>query len=115
MSIFIRSIVRGVVRLGVVLLFLFFANIASSFVLGFLGSLGTSFATIGLNQLNFNPLTTIAYIMLYYFITLFYQPESSTQYKLFLFTLFLSFTVNFIQGAIFLIFLYFFLRKARLI
>lgn len=109
------NIIKTIFKLVLILLFLFFANIASSFILGFLSSLGSNFATIGLNQLNFNPLTTIAYILLYYFITLFYQPENSAQFKLFLFTLFLSFTVNFIQGSIFLIFFYFLLRKAKMI
>ena len=110
----IKSIVKTIVGLGVIVLFLFLANIGSAFFIGFLGSLGGSFSTIGLSQMNFNPLMTIAYIMLYYFLTLFYQPSVSAQYKLFLFTLFLSFTVGFIQGAVFLVIFYFLLRKARI-
>jgi hypothetical protein len=78
-------------------------------------AIGGNIQSVGFNKLAFDPMITIAYMMLYYFITLFYQPPAKAQFYLFLFTLFLSFTVSFIQGAIFLVVLYFFLRKARII
>lgn len=110
----IANLFRKLFIIGPILLFLFLANVGSAFFIGFLSSLGGSFSSIGLSQLNFDPLITIAYVMLYYFLTLFYQPDTSSQYKLFLFTLFLSFTVSFMQGAIFLVLFYFLLRKARI-
>ncbi len=65
-------------------------------------------------SLAFDPLITIAYILVFYFITLFYQPRPKAQYLLFLMTLYLSFTTGFVEGSIFMVALYFSLRRLKL-
>lgn len=102
-------------KILLIIISLLIANIISAFLLGTLMMIGGNITIIGLNQVDFNPLITIAYMLLYYFINSFYQPTGKAQLYLFLFTLFLSFTVNFIQGAIFLVVVYFLLNKFRLI
>lgn len=102
-------------NIGLIIISLLIANIFSAFFLGILMMIGGNITIVGLNQVNFDPLITIAYILLYYFINSFYQTAGKAQMYLFLFTLFLSFTVNFIQGAIFLVIIYFLLSKFRLI
>lgn len=102
-------------NLTLILIILFVANLISSFFLGMLLTIGGNVKVIGFNKLAFDPMITIAYMILYYFITLFYQPASRAQFYLFLFVLFLSFTVSFMQGALYLVVLYFLLRKFNLI
>jgi len=102
-------------RITLIVVSLLIANIVSAFLLGMLMMIGGNISIVGLNEVNFDPLITIAYILLYYFINSFYQSAGKSQLYLFLFTLFLSFTVNFIQGAIFLVVIYFLLNKFRLI
>ncbi|PIQ72854.1 hypothetical protein COY13_01060 [Candidatus Roizmanbacteria bacterium CG_4_10_14_0_2_um_filter_36_35] len=102
-------------NIGLIIISLLIANIVSAFLLGVLMMIGGNISVVGLNQINFDPLITIAYILLYYSINSFYQPARKSQLFLFLFTLFLSFTVNFIQGAIFLVLVYFLLSKFKLI
>ncbi len=106
---------RLIVKIGLIGIALFVANFISQFFLGFLTGIGGNIKIVGLSSIAFDPLITIAYILLYYFITLFYQPQPKNQYYLFLFTLFLSFTVNFIQGSVLLVALYFILSKFRLL
>ena len=108
----IKDIAIRLLVLGIVVLL---ANFISSFLLGVLLSFSSNIRAIGLNSISFDPLITIAYILLFYFTTLYYQPKAEYQYFLFVLTLFLSFTVNFIQGALFLIAFYFLLRKVRMI
>ncbi len=91
------------------------ANLASSFFLGVLLSVSSNIQVAGFNSINFDPMITIAYMILYYFVTLFFQPSSRAQFYLFLLTLFLSFSVPFIQGTLFLVTFYFLLRKVRII
>lgn len=110
-----RNLKIKLINMLVVIAILFLCNFLSGFFWGFFLTLGGNIRVVGFNEISFDPLITIAYMILYYFITLFYQPNSKAQYYLFLFTLFLSFTVNFIQGAIYLVFLYMFLRFAKLI
>jgi hypothetical protein len=47
--------------------------------------------------------------------SMFYQPSSKPQFYLFVFTLFLSFTMSFVQGSIFMMFLFIVFRKVNLI
>lgn len=94
---------------------LIIANLISAFLLGIFMTIGGNIQVIGLNKLNFDPLITIAYMILYYFLNSFYQPSDQGKYLLFLFTLFLSFTVGFLQGAIFLVLVYLFLKKLKII
>jgi hypothetical protein len=102
-------------KIILVILSLLIANIVSAFSLGVIMVISGNINVIGLNKINFDPLITIAYILLYYFLSSFFHSESRFHFYLFLFTLFLSFTVNFIQGAIFLVVFYLLLSKFKLI
>jgi len=93
----------------------YLAQFISQFAFGFLTGVGGNIKIVGLSNVAFDPLITIAYIVMYYFITLFYQPHHKVQYLLFLLTLLLSFTVNFIQGSVFLVAFYFLLDKLGLL
>lgn len=100
---------------ALLIVILVIATLVSSFFVGFFTSISSNIQVAGFNNITFDPLITIAYILLYYFITLFFQPQPRPQLYLFLFTLFLSFTIPFIQGSVFLITTYFLLRKFNLI
>jgi hypothetical protein len=102
-------------KIILVILSLLIANIVSAFSLGVIMVISGNINIIGLNKINFDPLITIAYILLYYFLSSFFHSEGRFHFYLFLFTLFLSFTVNFIQGAIFLVVFYLLLSKFKLI
>lgn len=91
------------------------ANFISSFLTGVFTLAGGNISIIGLNQIAFDPALTIAYIILFYFIVHFYNLTQRAMYWIFLFTLFLSFTVNFIQGAILLVILPPLLKRFKLI
>lgn len=93
------------------------STLVSSFVLGLLLAFGGNIQVVGagLNNLAFDPMITIAYMILFYFVTLFFQPRPKTQLYLFIFTLFLSFTVSFIQGSVYMLVFYFLLRKLNII
>lgn len=111
------NLVKNVKKGILIFVALLVANVLSSFVFGIIVTIGGNIERVGvgLTNLNFDPMITIAYMILYYFVTLFHQPSGRAQYYLFLFTLMLSFTVPFMQGALYLVFLYFILRKARVI
>ena len=94
-----------------ILIGLVLANIASGFLFGILLSIGGNIKQLGVNKLAFDPVITIAYMMVYYFITQIFIPSRSAQFYLFLFTLFLSFVANFIQGTLFLVVFYILLRR----
>ncbi|MDH7476320.1 MAG: hypothetical protein QHH09_02505 [Microgenomates group bacterium] len=111
----IKNIVEYLKKILVILLILVLANLLSSFFWGFLLTMGGNIEVIGFNSISFDPLITIAYMILFYFLSIFYQPVPKAQFYLFLFTLFLSFTVNFIQGSIYLVLIYIFLRQFRII
>lgn len=100
---------------ALILLALVGANLMTSFVLGFLSAFNKNIKIVGPDKFRFEPSVTIAYILLWYFITLFYQPAIKIQYFLFIVTLILSFTVSFMQGAFYLVVLYFLLRRLQLI
>lgn len=109
----LKNITSNALGLVLVLVCLMLANLFSNFFLGFLTAMGGNISIGGFNKIEFDPLITIAYMMLFYFMTIYFQPKH--QLALFLFTLFLSFTVNFIQGSIFLVVFYFLLRKFKLV
>ncbi|MBI3366564.1 hypothetical protein HY041_02980 [Candidatus Roizmanbacteria bacterium] len=102
-------------KLILIVIIILISNLVSSFFLGALLSVSSNIQVVGLNTINFDPMITIAYMMLYYFVTLFFQPPSKAQFYLFLLTLFLSFSIPFIQGSLFLVSLYFLLRKFKII
>ncbi|SRR3989339_554208 len=109
-----KNLVRIAMTAGLIFIFYIIANFGSAFLVGVLTQIGGNIKLVGI-QLSFDPLITIAYLMLFYFNTLFYQPSPKAQHALFLFTLFLSFTVSFIQGSIFLSIFYWLLKKAKII
>lgn len=53
----------------------------------------------------------ITYLIIYYFLTLFFKPNYKAQFYLFVFTIFLSFTMEFNRGVIYLVVLYALLKK----
>lgn len=87
------------------------ANIASGFLFGILLSIGGNIKQLGVDKLAFDPVITIAYMILYYCIIQIFVPSRTAQLYLFLLTLFLSFVANFIQGGLFLIVFCMLLRK----
>lgn len=111
----LQKIPGNVKKIIIFIVILVLANLVASFLLGLISAMGSNIQLIGLSQVSFDPLITIAYMLLFYFNTLFYQPSPRAQYYLFLYTLFLSFTVPFIQGALFLVVFYFLLRKLKMI
>jgi len=86
------------------------AAVATGFISAFSNNIQTSsFAII------FDSQITIAYLLVYYSLASFYKMSSSQNYVLFVVTLLLSFTTNFIQGAFTLLILPPLLRKLGLI
>lgn len=108
---YMRGLMRSLNKFFFIILALILANLVSSFSVGFLTAVSSNIQVIGFNTLSFDPLITIAYMMLYYFVTLFFQPGTTTQFYMFLLALFLSFTTPFVQGAVMLVALFFLLRK----
>ena len=88
--------VLGVIIIAILL------QLAAAVVAGFISAFS---ANIDVNSVSimFDPQITIAYILVYYSISHFYKLSNTQSYLYFLFTLVLSFTTNFIQGAITLV------------
>lgn len=63
----------------------------------------------------FNPIITIAYILVFYSVSFYYSLTKKQAYNYLLLALFLSFTINFVEGAMILVFLAPILRKLKLI
>ncbi len=64
---------------------------------------------------SFNPIITIAYILVFYCVSHYYSLTRSQAYNYLLLTLFLSFTINFVEGCMILVFLAPILHKLKLI
>lgn len=91
------------------------ANFLAGLGAGILAGFGGNVALIGLNSLSFDPLITIAYIVLFHYVSHYLELPRSAAYPTFLFTLFLSFAMNFIQGSLLLILLLTLLKRFRVI
>lgn len=63
----------------------------------------------------FDPMITIAYILVFYSVSFYYSLTKKQAYNYLLLALFLSFTINFVEGAMILVFLAPILRKFKLI
>ncbi len=63
----------------------------------------------------FDPLITIAYILVFYSVSHYYSLTKKQAYNYLLLALFLSFTINFVEGSLILVFLAPILRKLKLI
>lgn len=85
------------------------AAVATGFISAFSNNIDTGAFTIV-----FDSQITIAYLLMYYSLSHFYKPSEKQSYWLFVATLLLSFTTNFIQGALTLLVLPPLLRKFRL-
>jgi hypothetical protein len=98
--------------------FFLISNMIAAFMLGLVSGIanvaGGNIVFTGVREVNFNPLITIAYLMIFYFLLMFHKPQADKQYGLFLLTLFVSFTVNFLQGSILLVIFFYFGSKLRL-
>lgn len=72
-----------------------------------------------IDQLNFtttfDPIITIAYVLVFYSVSYYYSLTKKQAYNYLLLALFLSFTINFVEGAMILVFLAPTLRKLKLI
>lgn len=103
------------VKNTVITLILFLiANILTSVISLYLLRLSPNIRIVDLKVV-FDPLITIAYLMVFYFLNSIYQPNQQSINKLFVLTLFLSFAMDFFKGAIFINIMFFLLRKTRLI
>ncbi len=63
----------------------------------------------------FDPLITTAYILVFYSVSHYYSLTKKQAYNYLLLALFLSFTINFVEGSMILVFLAPALRKLKLI
>lgn len=99
--------------LGIILVFflLYFLTIFAS---GLLSSFSENIQLSGVSTL-FDPLITIAYILVFYSVSHYYSLTKKQAYYYLLLALFLSFTINFVEGSLVLVFLAPVLRKLKLI
>jgi len=81
---------------------------------GFIAAFSNNIEASNFNII-FDSQITIAYLLMYYSISHFYKFSDKQNYTLFVVTLILSFTTNFIQGAITLLILPPLLKKLKLI
>ena len=103
---------KNIVLVPIVLIL---ASIISAFIGGAISALGGNVELIGLSSISFDPALTIAYIIVYHYLAHFYQVSGKWAYGLFLFAIFLSFTVNFIQGAILMILFFWGLKLLKIV
>lgn len=112
-------IIKQIWELAKLAIFFFISNLIASFMVGFLSGItsmaGGNIIFTGVKSISFNPIITIAYLMLFYFLLMFHRPSGNKQYGLFLLTLVISFTINFLQGSILLVVFFYFAQKLRLI
>ena len=109
-----RFAVGGIGKKIVILLIFALVIYISAVISGIISALSSN-VTITALSVVFDPQITIAYILTYYFLSHFYDMPRGQMYTFFILTLFLSFTVPFIQGAITLMLLPPVLRKLNLI
>jgi hypothetical protein len=99
---------------GLILLLVFAVSaIAAAICVAFLVGLGGNIEVVGFTQLAFDPLITIAYMVLHYFLTRYFR--IAQKLPLFIFVLVMSFTTNFIQGSLFLVFFFALLRVFKIV
>jgi hypothetical protein len=88
--------------------------LASAVATGFISAFSTNIESSTFNII-FDSQITIAYILVYYSLASFYKMSSAQNYTMFVITLLMSFTTNFIQGALTLLILPPLLKKLGLI
>lgn len=99
--------------LGVIILFVL-VYLGSAVATGFISAFSNNIETSSFNII-FDSQITIAYLLMYYSLSHFNKFSEGQNYILFVATLLLSFTTNFIQGAITLLILPPLLKKLGLI
>ena len=108
------SKIKPVLRaLGVIILFVL-VYLGSAVATGFISAFSNNIETSSFNII-FDSQITIAYLLMYYSLSHFNKFSEGQNYVLFVATLLLSFTTNFIQGAITLLILPPLLKKLGLI
>ena len=108
------SKIKPVLRaLGVIILFVL-VYLGSAVATGFISAFSNNIETSSFNII-FDSQITIAYLLMYYSLSHFNKFSEGQNYVLFVATLLLSFTTNFIQGAITLLVLPPLLKKLGLI
>ena len=105
-----KKIISFVKHAAIIILVIVLCRAFSSFMLGIFLAIGGNITIIGISKIAFDPLITIAYLLVFYFLTNFFQPRFEAEILLFLVVLFLSFTMPFIQGSMFVVALFFLLR-----
>ncbi|PIR99069.1 hypothetical protein COT87_01465 [Candidatus Collierbacteria bacterium CG10_big_fil_rev_8_21_14_0_10_44_9] len=88
--------------------------LGSAVATGFISVFSNNIETSTFNLI-FDSQITIAYLLTYYSLTSFYKMSAHQNYFMFVVTLLLSFTTNFIQGALTLLILPPLLKKLKLI
>lgn len=106
---FIDLLKKGAIILGALIVSAFVASLAVVFLIG----VGGNIEVVGFTSLAFDPQITIAYMLVHYFLSQYFEVERKLPF--FIFTLLLSFTTNFIQGSLFLVLFYSILRLFKLI
>lgn len=106
----VKSILKS---LGVIILSIV-VYLGAAVATGFISALSNNIETSAFNII-FDSQITIAYLLLYYSLSHFLKMTEKQNYFLFVVTLLLSFTTNFIQGAITLLILPSLLKKLGLI
>lgn len=109
-----NNIVRIIKNTVIVIILFILSNILTAVVTLFLARISSNVQIMDFKVV-FDPLITIAYLMIYYFLQIIYQPRQDSINKLFLLTLFLSFSMDFFKGAVFINILFYLLRKTNLI
>ena len=99
--------------LGILVLFVLI-YLGAAVLTGFISAFSTNIDTSTFSIV-FDSQITIAYLLMYYSLSSFNKLTSSQNYVLFVVTLLLSFTTNFIQGALTLLILPPLLKKLGLI
>lgn len=106
----IKPILKGLSIVALSIIVYLGAAVGTGFISAFSNNIETSTFSI-----IFDSQITIAYILVYYSLASFYKMSTSQNYVLFIITLLMSFTTNFIQGALTLLVLPPILKKLGLI
>lgn len=105
---------KSILRLLALIILSVLVYLGSAVATGFISAFSTNIET-GTFSIIFDSQITIAYLLMYYSLSHFNKFSENQNYFLFVATLLLSFTTNFIQGALTLLILPPLLKKLGLI
>lgn len=100
-------------RLIGVIILLIVSSYITVFIKGALSYISETLIILGAGAIIFDPLTFITYMLYHYFLVAYFQPRH--EFKLFLFTIYLSLTTPLLDGVILLLTVYIIFRKFNLI